>query len=237
MARSAAGPSLRRSRYHRRVPAPANTSRRPKWLPNALVWLRLALAAVFVGLLSMEPLQSPGRLIAAAAIFVLAALTDMLDGRLARAWDAVTRFGRVMDPFADKILVLGAFICLAGPAFHLAAPPAAAPLQASGMYPWMVVLILGRELLVTSLRALVEGQGGDFSAIRIGKLKMVVQSVVIPLILLVLALGTWSAGSAGRWVIDLAAWATVALTVVSGIPYVLRAFAPQTGKPQEPSAP
>ncbi|MBK7404088.1 MAG: CDP-alcohol phosphatidyltransferase family protein [Phycisphaerales bacterium] len=213
--------------------ARAPSSNRPKWLPNALVWVRLALAALFVAMLSLDPLADPARLLIAAAIFILAALTDMLDGRLARAWDAVTRFGRVMDPFADKILVLGAFICLAGPAFAVHNHPELPRYQASGVYPWMAILILGRELLVTSLRGLVEGEGGDFSAIPIGKAKMVAQSVAIPLILLLLALADWDLHQPARWAIDLTAWATLLITLASGIPYVQRAFARKQGKPQE----
>ena len=203
----------------------------PTWLPNALVWLRLVLAGVFVGLLSFEPLASPAVLLAAMAIFIVAALTDMLDGKLARAWNCVSRFGRIMDSFADKILVLGAFVILAGPAFAHHQPDAP-PLQASGVYPWMAVLILGRELLITSLRGLVEGEGGDFSAIWVGKWKMVAQSVAIPLILLVLALFRWGPGAPGRWVIDLTAWATVLITVASAIPYITKAMA-HTPRPHD----
>ncbi|VAX41990.1 CDP-diacylglycerol--glycerol-3-phosphate 3-phosphatidyltransferase, partial [hydrothermal vent metagenome] len=178
-------------------PPPPN---RPTWLPNALVWLRLVLAAVFVGLLAGNPLDSPGILLAATGIFILAALTDMLDGKLARAWDCVSRFGRIMDSFADKILVLGAFVCLAGPTFAVTSIVDGQPthFQSSGVYPWMVVLILGRELLITSLRGLIEGEGGDFSAIWAGKWKMVAQSVAVPVILLVLALAPWQPGNMGR---------------------------------------
>lgn len=220
------------------MPEPTPSSRRPLWLPNALVVLRLVLAGVFVALVSIDPLASPARLLTAAAIFVVAALTDMLDGKLARAWNAITRFGRVMDPFADKVLVLGAFVCLAGPAFHVGDRPDTHPLQASGVYPWMVVLILGRELLVTSLRGLVEGAGGDFSAIAAGKWKMVAQSVAVPLILILLAAGRWDHGEPARWAIDLTAWITLLVTLASGVPYLQRAFAPaKPSTPREPSAP
>lgn len=210
------------AQYHPRVPESTPPSRRPLWLPNALVVLRLVLAGVFVAILSLDPLGSPARLLVAAAIFIVAALTDMLDGRLARAWNAITRFGRVMDPFADKILVLGAFVCLAGPAF--AVDLDGARLQASGVEPWMAIVILARELLITSLRGLVEGEGRDFSAIPAGKLKMIVQSAAAPLILLILAWGHYGPGEFGRWIILFTAWATVVVTVLSGIPYLQRAF-------------
>ena len=215
---------------------------RPTWLPNALVWLRLALAGVFVWLVStIRPTNwAPdvdlltkltmlkggyGLLLLPTGVFILAAITDMLDGKLARAWDCVSRFGRIMDSFADKVLVLGAFVCLAGPNF--AQPIQGENLyltyQSSGVYPWMAVVILGRELLITSLRGLVEGEGGDFSAIWAGKWKMIAQSVAIPLILLVLALFPWGPGTPGRWVIDITAWTTVVITVASAIPYIRKA--------------
>lgn len=219
-------------------------SDRPTWLPNALVWLRLVLAGVFVWMVSStrpnaweEDLDWLARigllrdghptLLLPALVFVLAALTDALDGHLARAWDCVSRFGRIMDSFADKVLVLGAFICLAGPNFSWTwgIDGDAVTLQTTGVLPWMAVVILSRELLITSLRGLVEGEGGDFSAIWAGKWKMIAQSVAIPLILLVLALFRWGPGTPGRWVIDLTAWGTVVITVASAIPYLQRAFA------------
>lgn len=229
---------------------------RPTWLPNALVWLRLVLAGVFVWLTSIawptswaedvDLLTKLGmitgwgfaKLPLAALIFIVAALTDMLDGKLARAWNCVSRFGRIMDSFADKILVLGAFVCLAGPNFSLtiATDTGFTTYQTSGVYPWMAVLILGRELLITSLRGLVEGEGGDFSAIWVGKWKMVAQSIAIPLILLVLALFRWGPGTPGRWVIDLTAWATVLITLASAIPYITKATA-HTPPPQDRPAP
>jgi CDP-diacylglycerol--glycerol-3-phosphate 3-phosphatidyltransferase len=118
--------------------------------------------------------------------FCLAAVTDSLDGWWARRFDQITVFGRIMDPFADKLLICGVFVCL------VAIPamtsdrffPAYLMLQ-----PWMVIVIIGRELLVTSLRAFVEGAGGDFSSKWIGKLKMVFQCAAIILALLYLCGG------------------------------------------------
>jgi CDP-diacylglycerol--glycerol-3-phosphate 3-phosphatidyltransferase len=162
------------------------------------------------------------RLWLAAACFGIAAGTDALDGYLARRWGAVTRFGRIMDPFADKILVVGAFVMLAGPQFTLEIPGRL--VQITGVETWMVVVILGRELLITSIRAVLEAEGKDFSASFSGKLKMIVQSVVIPLVLIVPALTDPSQGWGGL-VVSVAVWATVAVTVVSGIPYITRGMA------------
>ncbi|MFT3683676.1 MAG: CDP-alcohol phosphatidyltransferase family protein [Phycisphaerales bacterium] len=125
-------------------------------------------------------------LISAAAMFIIACITDVADGYLARKWKVESAFGRIMDPFADKILVVGAFVFLAGPDFWWEFP-AGSPsrlsghgIQISGVYPWMAVVILGRELLVTSIRGVLEGQGIKFGADWWGKWKMILQSIAIP---------------------------------------------------------
>lgn len=195
-------------------------------LPNALTMLRVVLTGAFVAVIALRP--SPFRtpdsgldlgLLGACALFVLAAVTDALDGYLARKWNVVSRFGRIMDPFADKVLVLGAFIMLAGPAFTTAQGD-----LVSGVAPWMVVVILARELLVTSIRAILEGEGIDCSAGWAGKAKMILQAVVVPLILLLLAWGYPAKGTPRMWAIDISVWATIAATVLSGLPYITRAI-------------
>lgn len=184
-----------------------------KILPNALTSLRLGLAVVFVVLLSSGSLSAT-MLSAAAVLFVVAALTDALDGWLARRLNAITPFGRVMDPFADKVLVLSAFVLLAGPGFH------DGEVQLSRVQPWMAIVVLARELLVTSLRGLVESRGGDFSATVSGKLKMIVQSIAVPAILACVAIGEgWSPDAAA-----IIAWIVTIVTIWSGAPYVMRAI-------------
>jgi CDP-diacylglycerol--glycerol-3-phosphate 3-phosphatidyltransferase len=109
--------------------------------------------------------------------FILAALTDFVDGWWARHFKQITVFGRIMDPFADKFLICGAFVCLiAVPelTYDKAGYPAWLLLQ-----PWMVIVIFGRELLVTSLRSFVESTGSDFSAKWIGKWKMGLQCAAV----------------------------------------------------------
>lgn len=198
-------------------------------MPNALTVLRLVLAVgCFIALAQCdfhlgERIPSAALLIAA-GLFVVAAITDALDGYLARRWHAITRFGRVVDPFADKILVLGAFVMLAGGQFVvIGGPEGFIPRQVSGIEPWMVVVILARELLITSLRGLVEQQGGDFSAAWPGKIKMIVQSVAIPLILVILALSEQPAEGISRQAIVLTGWAVTLVTVWSAVPYIARA--------------
>ncbi len=208
------------------------------WFPNALTILRLVIAAAFFVLLAVWEYPARALLVTprnpvtpylfAAALFGLAAVTDAIDGPLARRWKVVSKFGRVMDPFADKVLVVGGFIMLAGPAFSAELPNARLPevhsLQVSAVMPWMVVVILGRELLVTSLRAVLESDGIDFSASWSGKAKMIVQACVIPLILVILGITEITPGTWGRRVILGSVWATVVLTVLSGIPYISAAI-------------
>lgn len=225
-----------------------------RWLPNALTILRLVIAFAFFALLSLwnypagdliqsvSPKHPLWAYLIAAVLFGLAALTDAIDGPLARRWKVVSRFGRIMDPFADKVLVVGSFIMLAGPRFGAELTDEGRPiLQVSGVVPWMAVVILGRELLVTSIRATMEADGKDFSANWAGKAKMIIQACVIPAILLILGITNVGRGTLGRTVIDLLVWITVAITVVSGWPYAVKglkgAFAPEPRPPTPPAKP
>ena len=199
--------------------------------PNALTILRLVLAiGCFIALAQCDfqlgGHQPVAALWIAAILFVVAAITDALDGYLARRWHAITRFGRVIDPFADKILVLGAFVMLAGGQFVVVAEPQGLiAKQVSGIEPWMVIVILARELLITSLRGLVEQQGGDFSAALPGKIKMIVQSLAVPLILITLAISQTPGEGAARQIILATAWLVTLVTAWSAVPYIARASA------------
>lgn len=195
------------------TPPPPTDFRRH--IPNALTLSRVALAGGVFLLLALEATpDSVPLLISATALFILAAITDALDGYLARKWRVVSAFGRVMDPFADKILILGSFIMLAGPGFA----------QVSAVAPWIPVVILGRELLVTSIRGVYESRGVDFSADWTGKLKMILQSICIPLVLVLIAFGSHEPRSAAHLTISVAVWATLLVTVLSGVNYVRRAI-------------
>ncbi len=210
-------------------------------IPNILTMGRVGLAIVFVALLSSvsAPVMnaetalgdrigqlssgSTTILIIATAIFIIAALTDALDGHLARKWKAETKFGRIMDPFADKLLILGGFVMLAGPNF-VSPLISGGSMQLSGVAGWMVVAMIGRELLVTSIRGVFEGDGVDFSAGSMGKAKMILQSVTIPIILLMIAFASPGPESGERTIIVLLVWATVVVTLLSGLPYIGKAL-------------
>lgn len=179
-------------------------------LPNQLTLLRLVLAVVLFVLIPLE------YYLASLIVFALAAGTDWLDGFLARRYGLVTTLGRILDPFADKFVICGTFI-------FLAAVPNAG-LRACGMHAWVVVVVVGRELLITALRSFLEQQGADFSAAMSGKLKMVAQCAAAALSLYYL---TYPASEAvPSWLtiaLTVSVWSTVALTVFSGVSYVITA--------------
>jgi CDP-diacylglycerol--glycerol-3-phosphate 3-phosphatidyltransferase len=213
-------------------------------VPNLLTTGRLLLAAVFFALLSYYQYdrRAPGLLNVAFIIYCIALVTDFLDGYLARLWQVEGAFGRVVDPFVDKVLVIGSFIFFAGKNFII---PGSAlekyEVQTiTGVVPWMVVVILARELLVTSFRGLGEGAGQNFGAAFSGKVKMVVQSVTI---LVVLVYVNYFAPHYGvgyepllRAFRNLCVWTTVAVTVLSGLAYVRRAVSVYLKQEQKSSA-
>jgi CDP-diacylglycerol---glycerol-3-phosphate 3-phosphatidyltransferase len=202
-------------------------------LPNQITILRLFLAGVFFVVLNLYRYPHTARpaLLAAIVLFILAALTDWLDGYLARKWHVESTFGRIMDPFCDKVLILGTFIYLAGPRFVNPVFPADERFlgivpgnMVTGIYPWMVVLILARELLVTGVRDELESMGVKFGANLFGKLKMVLQSISIPVILGIVWLNPYSRGNEWMaWVRNALIYATLLATLFSGIPYIISA--------------
>jgi CDP-diacylglycerol--glycerol-3-phosphate 3-phosphatidyltransferase len=229
------------------TPAPYEGGRH---VPNILTVSRLLLAAAFFVVLSpWQYEKSPAAagtgidwwILFAAALFGLAAITDALDGMLARRWGVVSVFGRIMDPFADKILILGAFILLAGRGFMMSIDQKA-PIPMSAVTPWMVIVILARELLVTSMRAVVESEGKSFAASASGKWKMILQSICVPVVLVLLAFPQSAHRGIARdwsyWTIHITVWATVAVTVWSGLPYLARAFTAmrEARRAQDPAA-
>ncbi|MGQ9650572.1 MAG: CDP-diacylglycerol--glycerol-3-phosphate 3-phosphatidyltransferase [Phycisphaerae bacterium] len=149
-------------------------------LPNQITIGRLLLAIVFFVCLDQYNAKAPKAWLMdlSLVLFIFAALTDVIDGYLARKHNQVTSFGRVLDPFVDKILVLGAYIFLAGEGFIDTGGR-----KVTDIAMWMVVVVLGRELLVTSLRSATEAAGTSFGANIHGKAKMFLQSVTVGWIL------------------------------------------------------
>jgi len=176
-------------------------------LPNQLTFLRLLLAVVMFCLIAWE------YYLASFVLFVIAAGTDWLDGYFARKYGQVTTLGRILDPFADKVIVCGTLI-------FLAAVPEMGELRL-GLRPWMVVVVVGRELLVTALRSFLEDQGADFSAKISGKVKMVLQCVAAGACLFYLDYQKPAmAPDWVRWTMIVSVWAAVVATIYSGLVYM-----------------
>ncbi len=137
-------------------------------LPNSITLSRIAAVPAFLWLLSSHsPIKTPGHQeLAAAAVFIMAAITDGLDGYLARRRGQITTMGILLDPLADKLFVTAAYIVL------VAYNPRIVP-------PWIAVLIVGREFLVSGLRSIAAAEGFTIAASDIGKLKTVIQIVSV----------------------------------------------------------
>ena len=207
-------------------------------LPNAITVVRLLMATAFFTIIALKlsPNSADGRQWwgnAAFILFIAAALSDILDGYLARKWGVVTDFGRVMDPFVDKVLVLGAFVYLASPKFAEPEWSRAFGLEpqtgeincATGVASWMVVVVLARELLVTSLRGVLEARGVAFAADWSGKLKMFAQSAAIPTALFIAVNPGCLASPNYRLAQMLSVWGMTLITLWSAVPYTIRGAA------------
>jgi len=158
----------------------------------------------------------------ALAVFLVAVTTDAIDGYLARRLGHVTTFGRIADPFVDKILICGALAYLIGDPF-LRVGAGGAMENPTGWQPWMVVVILARELLVTGMRSFSESHGLPFAATASGKIKMFIQCVAIGCSLVYV--GHWLDGPAWTaYLRDILIWATTLVTVVSGLAYIQRGY-------------
>jgi CDP-diacylglycerol--glycerol-3-phosphate 3-phosphatidyltransferase len=180
-------------------------------VPNALTSIRFALSVAVFALIPT------GHYLAALIVFLIAASTDWMDGYWARKYGQVTKVGRIFDPFVDKIIICGAFIALV-------------EVPISGVAAWMAIVVIGRELLVTSLRGLVESGGGDFSASQLGKWKMVLQCAAVVAVLLGMI-----NDPAPDWLnvtAQVLLWGAILLTVYSGYDYIkaaMRAMSDQSG--------
>lgn len=181
----------------------------PIWnVPNLLSLSRLPLA---VGLFVCI---SVGAWAVGLAIFAVAAITDWLDGWWARRFNQLTPVGRALDPLTDKVLIGGTFIYLI-------------PVPEAGILPWMVTVVICRELLITGIRGMVEATGQKFGADWFGKLKTVLQCAVIIGVLLLQTLRSWGETSVVMSlepVQSVLLWAMLAATVGSAVQYLVKAI-------------
>ena len=174
-------------------------------LPNKLSMLRICLIPLFVALALNGEFWAQ---CAAAAIYVIACVTDALDGHIARSRHMVTNFGKLMDPIADKLLVMSALIVL---------------VSQGRMPAWVCILLLAREFLISGFRLVAVESGRVIAAGTLGKLKTVFQMIAtLAILLLVPVEGAPLLGAAGEIVAQALMYVALILTVVSGADYILR---------------
>jgi CDP-diacylglycerol---glycerol-3-phosphate 3-phosphatidyltransferase len=181
-------------------------------LPNQLTSLRLVLSVVLFFLMAYD------YYFWGLVLFLIGAGTDWIDGYYARKYGQVTTLGRILDPFADKVIVCGTFIFLAANPKMNEVP--------WGLRAWMVVVIVGREILVTALRSFIEERGSDFSAQWSGKIKMVFQCLAASACLFYLSYAN-PLETAPQWcrvLLVFSVWSAVISTVYSGAVYIRAAI-------------
>lgn len=184
-------------------------------IPNSLTFGRLILTIVFLVMILCSPYVTnrPFFLHIAFVLFVIAGLTDIIDGTIARKLNVTSKFGRMMDPLADKILVCGAFICFAiigEPKLFGFTKGTLAAIQ------WSVAGILTlREVYVTVLRHIAEARGVNFAATASGKVKMFLQSFAIGTVIIKMAdvqTAPW-----GYWFTTVTFVLMLTVTITSGL--------------------
>jgi CDP-diacylglycerol--glycerol-3-phosphate 3-phosphatidyltransferase len=173
-------------------------------LPNQLTAARFVLALVLFAFIHLA------WWLPCIGVFALAALTDWLDGYLARKQGLTSTLGRNLDPLVDKVLICGAFVFLL---------PVNDAGHDSGVFAWMVTVIVSRELVITSLRSFLENRGATFGADWLGKIKMVLQCAALFAIFLALYTPEWQL----FWIRDVLIYAMLAATALSGLQYLWRA--------------
>jgi len=187
-------------------------------IPNALTVGRLALTAIFLGMIlyapKLEQDKPAGFLTAAFVLFVITGLTDIVDGYIARKYEVISRFGRTVDPLADKFLVCGAFVC-----FAIVAKPTLAHFGWSDttlhLFRWgTAFMLLAREVVVQTLRQIAESRGVAFGAVVSGKIKMFLQSFGIGTVII-----GWAFVSRawGDWFTLVVYLLMAAMTIISGL--------------------
>ena len=183
-------------------------------LANKLTLMRIVLVPVFLIFIAVKSI--PYGSIIATVVFILAALTDKLDGYIARSRNQITRFGKLMDPLADKLLVSAALVSLVE--YHI-------------LSSWIAIIIIAREFAVTGLRSIAAAEGIVLAASKWGKLKTFIQIVAIILALVKLnfrslkflhhALSS-NAFMSFKLITDIVMYIAVIVTIMSGVDYFVK---------------
>ena len=168
-------------------------------LPNKLTTLRVIMIPFFVFFLLWQNGENRTFRMIALALFIIASLTDLLDGKIARKYNLVTNFGKFMDPLADKLLVCSALICL----IELNALPA-----------WMVIVIISREFIISGFRLIASDNGVVIAASYWGKFTTTFQMVSVVLLILEI--------QALAFVTTICVWIALLLTIVSLVDYIYK---------------
>ena len=169
-------------------------------LPNRLTVLRVVMIPFFVFFMLNDIPSGFGKWVAL-ALFIIASLTDMLDGKIARKYNLITNFGKFMDPLADKLLVCSALICLVG---------------MGKLASWMVIVIISREFIISGFRLIASDNGVVIAASYFGKFKTVFQMVMICLMIADINNDIY------RVITVVVTWVALILTVVSLIDYIYK---------------
>lgn len=165
-------------------------------LPNKLTVFRMILIVPFVFVMLSDIFGTAGKWIAL-ALFVIASLTDLLDGKIARKYNLVTNFGKFMDPLADKLLVCAAMICL---------------VEMGKIPSWVVIIIISREFIISGFRLIASDNGIVIAASYWGKFKTVFQMAMVILMIADIA--------ALNLVTQIVMWIALVLTVISLVDYL-----------------
>lgn len=169
-------------------------------LPNKLTLLRVVLVPVFLVFLLCNIFGAADKWIAL-GIFIIASLTDMLDGKIARKYNIITNFGKFMDPLADKLLVCSAMICFIG---------------LGKLASWYVVIVIAREFIISGIRLVASDNGIVIAASYWGKFKTVTQMVMICLLIADIN------NSFLLIITNIFIWVSLALTIISLIDYIVK---------------
>ena len=170
-------------------------------LPNKLTILRVIMIPFFVFFLLCQGGENRTFRMIAVVLFIIASLTDLLDGKIARKYNMVTNFGKFMDPLADKLLVCSALICL----IELGQLPA-----------WMVIVIISREFIISGFRLVASDNGVVIAASYWGKFKTTFQMIAVILLILDIP--------ALRLVTTLCVWVALALTIIYLVDYIAKNY-------------
>lgn len=182
-------------------------------LPNKLSLLRIFLIPIFIFFYLATFI--PGGKIVAVVVFIIASLTDMLDGKIARKYNLVTNLGKLLDPIADKLLVISGLLLVV--------------VDGTIPHPYGVIvaiIIIGRELLISAFRQIAASQNVVMAADKFGKIKMITQVIALPMLFVLAFLHTIAINSTVLLVCEIVSYVFIGLatlfTILSGVNYIVK---------------